>query len=451
MSFNIKRYFQVLGISLAVVAAVALVCLGINFDSTDNLTDGTNTATVDTETGKINVLLMCTDMDGLRTDAIMLAQYNIDTNTVNMLSIPRDTRMFVGNRYQKINAAHAYMTDGKIGGAEATVEAVTRITGIPVNYYIDFSLDGVAHVINELGPIEFTIPDICGDGEGMVYDDPVQSLHINLPPGTYGLNGSQAVWVMRFRHGNWDSDLNDGKGGWKGGYFDGDGSRMKLQQEFIKAVVDQKVNAGLVLKIPAIFKAISEEVKTNLTVKDVVKYSKYAADFSSDKITSYELPGHFDTYILDGATQDVWEVDLSATRELVQTVFGYPADNLTIENPNLTDIYGDDFDSDDDGYIDSYSPSGGEGSSDGAYYDNDSRNSGGSYSYSNNYSSGNSSSYDDDTSYDNNSSYEDSSDYESSYEDTSYDEDESDADYYDESDDYDSDDETYDETDSEEL
>lgn len=415
MNFNIKRYFQVLGIALAIVAAAAFVCLGMNFETDDILVDNTNTESVDSDTGKINVLLMCTDMDGLRTDAIMLAQYNIDTGTVNMLSIPRDTRMFVGNRYQKINAAHAYMTDGKIGGAEATVAAVTQITGIPINYYIDFSLDGVAHVINELGPIEFTIPDICGDGQGMVYDDPVQSLHINLPPGTQELNGSQAVWVMRFRHGNWDPDLNDGRGGYRG-YIDGDGGRMQLQQEFIKAVVDQKVNAGLVLKIPAIFKAISEEVKTNLTVKDVVKYSKYAADFSSDKITSYELPGHFDTYVLDGATQDVWEVDLEATRELVQTVFGYPADNLSIENPKLTDMYGDDFDSDDDGYIDSDKVSSGSSSDSGeSYTDSESSYSDSDYS-DDDYS-------EDDYSYDSSESdYSDETDY------FDYD---SDTDYYD--------------------
>ena len=446
MKFNIKRYFQVLGISLAVVAAAAFICLGMNFDTGESLADDTNTATVDTGTGKINVLLMCTDMDGLRTDAIMLAQYNTETGTVNMLSIPRDTRMFVGNRYQKINAAHAYMTNGKIGGAEATVEAVTRITGIPINYYIDFSLDGVAHVINELGPIEFTIPDICGDGQGMVYDDPVQSLHIDLPPGTYGLNGSQAVWVMRFRHGNWDSDLNDGRGGYIGGYFDGDGSRMKLQQEFIKAVVDQKVNAGLVLKIPAIFKAISEEVKTNLTVKDVVKYSKYAADFSSDKITSYELPGHFDKYVLDGATQDVWEVDLEATRELVQTVFGYPADNLTIENPNLTDMYGDDFDSDDDGYIDydesSGSSSGSSGysyssadSTDTDYSGNDSGNS--SYSEQASYETNrDNESNDSDYDYDiySGSGSLDGYDSESDYDDTDYSDEDYDESGYDDSD-----------------
>ena len=166
-----------------------------------------------------------------------------------MLSIPRDTKMYIGNRYQKINAAHAFVDEsGEIGGATATCEAVTRIAGIPINYYVDFSFDAVAHVIDELGPIEFTIPDLYGDGVGMVYDDPVQSLHINLPPGDYQLNGQQAVWLMRYRHGN----VNPSTGVFKG-YVNGDSDRVEMQQKFLKAVVDQKVNASLILKIPSIF------------------------------------------------------------------------------------------------------------------------------------------------------------------------------------------------------
>ncbi len=425
VKFNVKKYFQVLGISLAIIIAGAAICMGIDFSSlTDHTPLTDDTSIVQAEGGKINVLLMCTDMDGLRTDAIILAQYDTDTNMVNMLSVPRDTRMYVGNRYQKINAAHAYMTDGKIGGAEATVEAVTRITGIPINYYIDFSLDGVAHVINEIGPIEFTIPDICGDGLGMVYDDPVQSLHINLPPGTYELNGTQAVWLMRFRHGNWDYDLNNGQGGFRG-YIDGDGSRMELQQEFIKAVVDQKVNASLVLKIPSIFKAVSEEVKTNLSVRDVVKYSKYVGNLTSANINSYGLPGEFDTAILDGATQDVWEVDLDETRNLVQSVFGYPADNITIKNPKA--MYDDDDDEQSDGTSD-------------RSRDYDSSSDTSSTSKSSDTSSSNSSSSvyesDDGDSYDSENGYD------------SYNDDESSADSYDDSSasyDYDETDYTYDE------
>lgn len=326
VKFNVKRYFQVLGISLAVIIAVAAVCMGIDFSGSNNEEAVDNTSTVEAADGKINVLLMGVDVDGLRTDAIMLASFDTETKEVNMLSIPRDTKMYIGNRYQKINAAHAFMDEsGEIGGATATCEAVTRITGIPINYYVDFSFDAVAHVIDELGPIEFTIPDLYGDGVGMVYDDPVQSLHINLPPGDYQLNGQQAVWLMRYRHGN----VNPSTGVFKG-YVNGDSDRVEMQQKFLKAVVDQKVNASLILKIPSIFKDISSEIKTNFTVSEVIKYSKYLADFSSVNIHSYSLPGEYSS---DSANGDVWIPNMDEIRTMVQDVFGYPADNITTDNP----------------------------------------------------------------------------------------------------------------------
>ena len=326
VKFNVKRYFQVLGISLAVIIAVAAVCMGIDFSGSNNEEAVDNTSTVEAADGKINVLLMGVDVDGLRTDAIMLASFDTETKEVNMLSIPRDTKMYIGNRYQKINAVHAFVDEsGEIGGATATCEAVTRITGIPINYYVDFSFDAVAHVIDELGPIEFTIPDLYGDGVGMVYDDPVQSLHINLPPGDYQLNGQQAVWLMRYRHGNVDPSTGVFKG-----YVNGDSDRVEMQQKFLKAVVDQKVNASLILKIPSIFKDISSEIKTNFTVSEVIKYSKYLADFSSVNIHSYSLPGEYSS---DSANGDVWIPNMDEIRTMVQDVFGYPADNITTDNP----------------------------------------------------------------------------------------------------------------------
>lgn len=326
--FNMKRYFKVLGISLSVVVALAAAALGFDFAAlrdTAQPEENTNTAVIERNAEKINVLLMGVDVDGLRTDAIMLAQYDVQNNAVNMLSIPRDTKMYIGNRYQKINAAHAFEKDGKIGGAEATVEAVSRITGVPIHYYVDFSFDAVAHVINELGPITFTIPDLYGDGVGMVYDDPVQSLHINLPPGTYELNGQQAVWLMRYRHGNADAN-----GHFKG-YLNGDADRVEMQHEFLKALVDQKVNASLILKLPAIFKEVSKELKTNLTAGDVVKYSKYLTGFTSANINTYSLPGEYGD---DSSNGSIWKINIEETKKLIQDVFGYDASGITVNNPD---------------------------------------------------------------------------------------------------------------------
>lgn len=326
--FNFKRYFQVLGISLAVVVAITAAAMGFDFAALKgepvNIGE-TNTAEISRNAEKINVLLMGVDVDGLRTDAIMLVQYDVQENKVNMISIPRDTKMYIGNRYQKINAAHAFEKNGKIGGPEATVEAVTRLTGVPIHYYVDFSFDAVAHVINELGPVTFTIPDLYGDGVGMVYDDPVQSLHINLPPGTYELDGQKAVWLMRYRHGN-----TDASGHFKG-YVNGDEGRVDMQHQFLKALVDQKLNASMILKIPAIFKEVSKEVKTNLDTGDIVKYSKYLTGFSSASINTYSLPGEYGD---DAENGSIWKVNLDEIRILTQTVFGYDANNITVANPD---------------------------------------------------------------------------------------------------------------------
>ena len=334
--FNVKRYFQVLGISLAVIVVAAAVCMGINFDRYGEFSEGKSSIMADVDNGKINILALGVDVEGLRTDAMMLFSFDTSTKQINILTIPRDTRLYVGNRYQKINAAHAFYKDGVMGGPEASVEAVQRITGIPINFYVEFTFDAVAHVINILGPIEFTIPDIYVDGVGIVYDDPVQSLHINLPPGKYGegadcdypgLNGSQAVHLLRYRHGNYDPSI----GGFKG-YVNGDEDRTKVQQEFIKAVVDQKLNAGLILKVPEIFQELSEEIKTNATFKDIIKYSPNLAGVSSATMHSYTLPGEYGDDSVNGS---VWEVNLDETRNLVQTVFGYDASNITIDNPDI--------------------------------------------------------------------------------------------------------------------
>lgn len=329
MKFNVKKYFQVLGTCLGVIFLAFMVFMGFDFTGGAGIVDEPEKGTVAVERGgTINVLLMCTDEDGLRTDAMMLASYNTKQNTVNMISIPRDLRMYVGNRYQKINAAHAFETDGEIGGPTAACEAVTRLTGVPINYYIDFSFDAVAHVINELGPVEFTIPDIYGDGVGMVYDDPVQGLHINLPPGTYDLDGTQVVHLLRYRKGNIDPRTGTYKS-----YPNGDTDRIKVQQDFLRALVDQKLNISLIQKIPAIFTDVKNELKTNLTVKDVLKYSKYLSDFSSAGIHSETVPGDA-TH--DSSNGDVFVPNMEKLQKLVRDMFGVSGDNMSYADPEAS-------------------------------------------------------------------------------------------------------------------
>lgn len=336
MKFNLKRYFQVLGICVLVMVLGVLAVFGYTYmgKNQGQPEHDDTTSIVESNDGKINVLLMGVDIEGFRTDAIMVASFDTNTKDVKLLSIPRDTRMYVGTRYQKINAAHAIggMT-GKIAGPEGTIEAVKRLTGIPINYYIEFSFDAIAHLVDQLGPISFTIPDLYNDGIGMNYTDPEQNLRIRLKPGDYELNGEQVVWLLRYRKNNDPKTLKV-----TNSYLDGDRGRVEMQQQFLQAVIDQKLNASLIAKIPAIFKVLSTEIKTNFTIGDIVKYSKYLNGFSSDKIDAFSLPGENDDENYDNGTS-YWIADMKEIQSMIREKFGYSADNITIGPANKAPIW----------------------------------------------------------------------------------------------------------------
>lgn len=342
---NLRKYFQVLGITFAVLMIIAIVVWSIylftnpHWSGDEGLTQE-EIATVKPAEGKVNVLVLGVDKEGLRTDTIMVVSYDVDNKTVKALSIPRDTRMYIGSRYQKINAASAIVnSSGKQRGPQGTVEAVKRLTNIPINYYICFTFDSLAECMDAVGPVEFEIPDLNDDGVGMVYDDPVQDLHINLKPGLQELDGEQIVHLLRYRQGN---KIN----GVRRTYPDGDMGRIKVQQDFVKELVDQKLNLGLVKDIPDIFKAVSKDLKTNLTIENVMSYCQGLDEIESEDIEIYSLPGDFGDESYDAA---YWICDLDETRELIEDEFGYDASKITIDKEYVPDSYTDNED------IDSYS------------------------------------------------------------------------------------------------
>lgn len=322
MKFNLKKYFQTLGVTLGVILLAVVVLMGtVNFSDREFLSNTDGTVAV-SDNGVINVLLMCTDNDGLRTDAIMLATFDTNAKTVNMLSVPRDLRMYVGNRYQKINAAHAFSRNGQIDGAKGTVEAVSRLTGVDIHYYVDFSFASIANIIDELGPVNFTIPDLYGDGVGMVYDDPAQDLHINLKPGNQNLNGEQVVHLLRYRKDNRGRD-----------YPRGDLQRIEVQQEFIKDLVDQKLNLDVIFNIPKIFGAVKSEIKTNIEVRDVLSYYQCLEGLTSGGIRTETVQGD-STY--DSANGSVFVPNMGELKILISKMFtGADTNNMWYAEPGI--------------------------------------------------------------------------------------------------------------------
>lgn len=301
----------------AVLILFVFVIMGFGLFDGDNIL-------APVENGKINVLLLGVDEDGLRSDTIMVASYDANAAKVNLMSIPRDTKVYIENRKmtRKINEIHALSSrkkNGEIVGAEAMAEVVGQITGIPINYYAEFSFSAIDRLFDILGPVEFNVPDVEGNGRGMNYDDPYQNLHIHLKPGLQELSGNQIQQFLRYRKSNYGVGTGT------------DTDRVTRQQELFKAVIDQKVNLGILLKVPAIFSQISKEIKTNIETGDITKYIRYIAKLSGESVTTYTLPG--ENKDISGGSYFV--VNLDETKNLVNTTFGFdttPTDRVTISD-----------------------------------------------------------------------------------------------------------------------
>ena len=305
--FSGKKRLAIFGISLTVLIVAFLAVMGFGgLFSPSEYVDEENLAEVDKQTGKINILVVGLDKDGFRTDTILIATYDMDNDIVNVLSIPRDTRMYVGGNYQKINCAYAITKNGKRNGINGTIEAVTRLTAIPINYYVEFTFEAFRDMIDALGGVDYDVP------QNMNYDDPYQDLHIHLVKGYQHLDGDKAEQFVRFRK-----------------YPMGDIDRVKAQQSFIKALAEQKLNASVIVKLPDIFKVLQNNVKTNFKSGDVVKYAVNLKDLESDNINTYSIPGVADS---ESYGASYWIADMAELKTLIEETFGYDASKITIHS-----------------------------------------------------------------------------------------------------------------------
>jgi len=121
-----------------------------------------------------------------RTDQNLFVHLNLDTNQAYIVTIPRDTWTAIpGHGKQKINSAHA------IGGNDLALRTFEQFTGIKIDFYVITDFDGFDPLINALGGVTTTVEENIADSFSGCF----------LTPGTWTLNGSQALALCRARHG----------------------------------------------------------------------------------------------------------------------------------------------------------------------------------------------------------------------------------------------------------
>ncbi len=222
------------------------------------------------------ILGVSEDIKSKLTDTIIVASYNPKTQIASLISIPRDT--FVGTNknnatsYDKINAL--YQTS-----PEKTLDAVNKITGLDILYYVVVSNNALVELVDELGGVEFDVPI------NMDYDDCTQDLYIHLKAGMQKLNGEQAEGLVRFRKNNNGTSYSEE-------YGDNDLGRMRTQREFLKVVAKQMIQFKNITKIGSFIDIFKNNITTNIKNWSLIKdYVAYAIDFNIDNLQTVAIPG----------------------------------------------------------------------------------------------------------------------------------------------------------------
>lgn len=211
----------------------------------------------------LNILLVGVDQrenEPSRSDTIMVAMLNLRRKTVQVISIPRDTRVKVDGmeRRTKINHAHAD------GGIELTRKTVENFLGIPIHNYVETNFEGFANIIDLLGGVTVDVE------KRMYYPDE----NINLRKGVQHLDGKDALAYVRFR--------SDGKG---------DLPRIERQHKFLKDVAEEVLKPQNVIKLPKLAKELHNYVNTDMSVSDFLVLAGEFKNVNPDSVRFNKIPG----------------------------------------------------------------------------------------------------------------------------------------------------------------
>ena len=202
--------------------------------------------------GKYNILILGIDKrrdDIGRSNVTCLMTVDLAQKSVSMLWIPRDSRVDIpGYEWNKIGHAYAY------GGPALSEKTVSKLLGVPVDYYLAVNMEGFKHVIDAIGGIDLQVD------KAMHYYDPYDEGEvdnnglIDLKPGLQHMDGNTALEYVRFRHDEM-----------------GDIGRIGRQEKFVKALLDAVEQPAVLAKIPDIVKQVKLSLDTDVPVSVMAK------------------------------------------------------------------------------------------------------------------------------------------------------------------------------------
>lgn len=212
---------------------------------------------------RVTILLLGVDAGVGRntylTDTIIVASLDPVTETVSMVSVPRDmveVPMADGRRFRaKINGLVSYArhhpkqfpgSDGT--GFDVLQGAIGELLGIDIPYYAVVNLGGFVRVIDTLGGVDVNVARSLCDPS---YEEYGFSRGFSITKGRHHLNGQQALAYARVRKAAGESDF----------------TRAARQQEVLSGIRDRIVRGGFIDDPIGLLRALSKTVTTNVPRK----------------------------------------------------------------------------------------------------------------------------------------------------------------------------------------
>ncbi|WP_105614863.1 LCP family protein [Vallitalea okinawensis] len=245
----------------------------------ENPTEPETVSVVTTENELITVAVLGLDESEALTDVMMIGVFNTETHMIDTFSIPRDTYIQLSDdaasklqapKVLKLNGLHAYAKGAGVENPEQyTLSAIEEIIGVDIDHHIKISLDVFNEMVDAIGGVEIYVPEL------MEYHDPYQDLYIYIEPGTQVLDGKKAEDFVRYR----------------ATYTNGDLDRIEMQHYFMQAFMKSALEPEIVKQIPGIISALYSNLSTDVGIWDILAYTKYLDDISTNNLRSYTIPG----------------------------------------------------------------------------------------------------------------------------------------------------------------
>ncbi len=219
---------------------------------------------------------------GVRSDSMMVASINNETNEVKVVSIFRDTLLKQQDgTFDKANAAYSY------GGSQEAIALLNRNLDLDIKNYMSVDFKALSDVIDALGgmELELTAEEVVHMNNYCVETSEVTGKdYERIEPevaGTYHLNGVQATSYARIR-----------------ATAGGDYKRAERQRLVIEKIVEKAQKANL-KTLDKIIDVVFPQVSTSFSSKDLIGIAANALSYQLGETQGFPY-SIADTDVVDG-------------------------------------------------------------------------------------------------------------------------------------------------------